>query len=468
MTESQTTEWKENWRDDHLAQVCGFANAQGGTLVVGRNDKGVAVGLRDAKKLLEDLPNKIRDLLGVVAQVDLLHEEDKDLLAITTPAYPNPISYRGHYYLRSGSTLQELKGAALDQLLLRRYGRTWDGSPWPGVGIDDLSPAAFKQFRQLAQNKGRLDAVALAESDAGLLEKLKLTEGAYLKRAAVLLFHPDPARYFTGAFVKIGYFDAAEIRYHDLIEGDLFTQARQTLDVLLLKYLRAAIHYEDNGLVRVERYPTPREALREAVLNALIHRDYANTAPIQIRVYDDKLMLWNPATLPPGWTRETLLAPHNSQPHNPDVANAFFRAGEIETWGRGIARIFDACRSEGTPEPLLKVDVTGFWLEFPFDPAYLRAMRQTEQVTAQVTAQVTPEVGRLLAVLDGEMGRADLQAVLSLRHLVHFRDGYLRPALAAGLIEMTIPDKPNSRLQKYRLTDRGRQALQLLAKEQPS
>jgi ATP-dependent DNA helicase RecG len=113
MTESQHTEWKESWHDDHLAQVCGFANAQGGTLVIGRNDQGVAVGLRDAKKLLEDLPNKIRDLLGVVAQVDLRHEDGKDLLEITTPAYPNPISYRGHYYLRSGSTLQELKGAPL-------------------------------------------------------------------------------------------------------------------------------------------------------------------------------------------------------------------------------------------------------------------------------------------------------------------------------------------------------------------
>ncbi|HVK55084.1 MAG TPA: RNA-binding domain-containing protein, partial [Burkholderiales bacterium] len=217
MREAQHTEWKERWQDDYLRWICGFANAQGGVLVIGRDDQGKVVGLADAEKLLEDLPNKIRDLLGVIAEVNLRREDGKDLLEIVTPAYLNPISYRGHYYQRSGSTLQELKGAALDQFLLRRYGRTWDGSPLPGVSIADLSPPAFVQFRKLAARSGRLDTEALDETDAGLLERLKLTEGAYLKRAAVLLFHPDPTRFVTGAFVKIAYFESeAEIRYHDV------------------------------------------------------------------------------------------------------------------------------------------------------------------------------------------------------------------------------------------------------------
>ncbi len=118
--------------------------------------------------------------------------------------------------------------------------------------------------------------------------------------------------------------------------------------------LKAAVTYED--IVRIERFPVPREALREAVLNALVHRDYMNTAPIQIRVYDDRLVLWNPAVLPEGWTQQTLLEPHTSQPHNPDVANTFFRAGEIEAWGRGIERMFAACREAKTPEPQIRFD----------------------------------------------------------------------------------------------------------------
>jgi ATP-dependent DNA helicase RecG len=133
MKESQQVEWKESWRDDHLRWVSGFANAEGGVLVVGRDDKGEAVGLPDAKRLLVELPNKIRDLLGIVVDVNLRSDGRHEYLEVVTPAYPSPISYRGHYYQRSGSTLQELKGAALDRFLLRRQGRTWDGVPLPGL-----------------------------------------------------------------------------------------------------------------------------------------------------------------------------------------------------------------------------------------------------------------------------------------------------------------------------------------------
>ena len=389
MKESQHTEWKALWRDDHLRWVCGFANAGGGVLVVGRDDRGRAVGVADAARLLEELPNKIRDLLGIVVEVHLREEAGRETLEIVTPAYDAPISYRGHYYQRSGSTLQELKGAALDRFLLRRYGRTWDGSPLPGIAPDALAADAFTSFRRLATHSGRLDAAALNESNAGLLDKLQLTEGRYLKRAAVLLFHPEPTRWVTGAFVKLGFFRAAsELVYHDEITGHLFDQVHKTNDLLLTKYLKAAVGYD--GLVRVERFPVPREALREALLNALIHRDYTNTAPIQIRVYDDRLVLWNPAVLPEGWTEKTLLEPHTSQPPNPLVANAFFRAGEIEAWGRGIERIFSACRAAGTPVPRLRLDAGGLWTEFVFDEPSLQTVGTTTSAEGEKTLVKTP------------------------------------------------------------------------------
>lgn len=204
--ESQHTEWKENWRDEYLRWVSGFANAEGGTLVIGKNDDGLVVGLKDAKKLLEELPNKIRDLLGIVVSVNLKCSGSKGFLEIVVDSYPNPISFRGHYYLRSGSTLQELKGASLDRFLLRRQGRTWDGVPVPGVKARDLSTAAIRRFRELAAMSGRLDPADLTASDAALIDKLKLTESTYLKRAALLLFHGDPEQFVTGAFVKVGFF----------------------------------------------------------------------------------------------------------------------------------------------------------------------------------------------------------------------------------------------------------------------
>ena len=191
MNENQHTEWKASWRDEYLKWICGFANAAGGVLVIGRNDKGQVTGISDALRLLELLPKKVRDLLGILVAVNLGAEEDREYLEIEVGAYPNPISFKGEYYQRSGSTNQLLKGAALDRFLLRRYGRTWDGSPLPGVSVSDLSPPALSRFRQMAGRSARLDAAALKEPDAALLDKLNLTEGDYLKRAAVLLFHPD-------------------------------------------------------------------------------------------------------------------------------------------------------------------------------------------------------------------------------------------------------------------------------------
>jgi ATP-dependent DNA helicase RecG len=177
---------------------------------------------------------------------------------------------------------------------------------------------------------------------------------------------------------KIGYFASeSDLRYHDEVHGDLFTQVSKTLELLLTKYLKAAISYE--GIQRVESYPAPESALRETLLNAVIHRDYAMGAPIQIRVYADRLRIWNPGELPDQWSQAKLLAPHPSRPFNPDVANVFFRAGEIEAWGRGIQHVLEACRDAHTPEPLFRTDPGEISVEFPFSTAYLRGVADLEQ-----------------------------------------------------------------------------------------
>ena len=112
--EHQQVEWKESWRDEYLKWICGFANAQGGVLHIGRNDKGAVVGLENPKKLLEDIPNKIDHHLGIVADIDLLEENGLPYICITVPPYPNAISYQGKHYYRTGGTLQTLTGNALD------------------------------------------------------------------------------------------------------------------------------------------------------------------------------------------------------------------------------------------------------------------------------------------------------------------------------------------------------------------
>ena len=288
--ESQNVEWKESWRDEYLKWICGFANADGGLLDIGRNDKGELVGLPQAKKLLEDIPNKIRDFLGIMTEVNLREEDGNDYIEIRVEPYPYPVSYKGEYHYRSGTTKQELKGAALDRFLLRKQGRHWDGVPVPNVEVRELSKSSITIFRQLAGHSKRLDAAVLRESPQGLIEKLHLFDGKYLKRAALLLFHPNPEQFATGAYVKLGYFRTNDdLLYHDEVHGDLFTQVGKTMELLLTKYLKAGISYQ--GIQRVETFPVPEAALREAVLNAIIHKDYASGAPIQISMYADKLMI---------------------------------------------------------------------------------------------------------------------------------------------------------------------------------
>ena len=387
MNEHQHIEWKESWRDDCLRWICGFANADGGVLVIGRNDRGEAVGVKDARRLLEELPNKVRDLLGIMVDANLRGKTGKEVLEIAVPAYPNPISYRGEYYYRSGSTNQMLKGAALDRFLLRRYGRTWDSVPLPGISTKDLDAATLRTFRKLALKSQRLPEAVLDEPIRSLLEKMHLTEGRYLTRAAALMFHPEPQRFFAGAYVKIGHFENnVDLRYQDVVEGCLMAQVDQTIETLKAKYLKAWISYE--GLQRVETYPVPEPALREAVLNAVIHKDYATGVPIQISVYPDKLMIWNPGQLPHDWNVERLLTKHSSEPFNPDVANTFFRAGKIEAWGRGIERMLETCRAVGAPAPGLRHDHSGLWVEFSFIPktAVQGSTTQPYSATSWVTA----------------------------------------------------------------------------------
>ena len=474
LSEGQRLEWKTSWRDDHLKSVCAFANADGGTLEIGRDDDGnvVGVGARERRRLLEELPNKLRDLLGIVAPMDVREDDGIPYLRIVVEPHPVAISCRGVYYQRSGSTNQMLRGPALDRFLLGKTGRCWDGMPDPRVVLDDLDPATVAGFRKQASKEKRLSGDALDEDNAGLIEKLRLTHGDYLTKAAILLFHRDPERFVAGAHVKVGYFrNDWDVRFHDVISGDLFTQVDKTMELLLFKYLKAGIGYD--GIYRVESYPMPEPALREALLNAVVHRDYTVPAPIQIRVYDDRLRIYNPGTLPVGWTLEKLLGPHPSQPYNPDIANAFFWAGEIESWGRGIDRVLRACRRAGTPEPEIRLEPGGLWFEFRFSDKYLESVgvkrKRGEGSGATTEGPGRDQVGTKSApsrhqvdILRKSLAAqpiTELMAVVGRKDRTKFRNQVLRPLLNAGWIAMTIPDKPTSRMQRYRTTIAGREVL---------
>jgi ATP-dependent DNA helicase RecG len=367
--ENQNLEWKESWRDEYVKTICGFANASGGVLEIGRNDKtGEIVGIDNPKKLMEDLPNKIRSATGVIPAIDLLTKDGKEYISITVKPYTFPISCRGKYYIRSGSTTQELSGNSLDEFMLIAQGKTWDGVPVPYVKFEDFERDAFKVFRRKAIGSARLTDEDLDITDEILLDNLMLTEGDYLKRAAILLFHQNSEKWVPGAYVKIGHFEsAADLLYQDEIHGPLITMADKVVDLVYLKYFKGLISYE--GIQRIEDYPIPRQAFREAVLNAIVHRDYSTGNPIHIHIYPDKVLIYNDGRLPEHWTVDNLFAPHTSKPHNPLIAGAFFRSGQIEAWGRGIEKITEACKEWNKPEPFYKVSTNEVMIGFYADVA---------------------------------------------------------------------------------------------------
>jgi len=367
INESQNIEFKRLYKDEYIKWISAFGNSEGGKLYIGVDDDGEIIGINNAKKLLEDIPNKVRDILGIMVDVNLKTSQDKEYLEIITDKYPYPISYKGSYYYRSGSTTQELKGVALDKFLLAKQGKTWDSVPVPYLENTDLDPYAFKLFRQKAESKRRIDPTLLKESDDVLVDKLRLREGKYLKRATALLFAKEPMKYVMGSMIKIGYFKSnTELIYQDVIEGNLFEQVDKVMELIFTKYLSAFITYE--GIQRVESFPVSELAFREALINAVVHKDYSSQNSIQISVYDDKLLIWNAGDLPPHWTIETLLRKHTSEPHNPLIAYPFFLAGYIESWGRGIEKIVEESKKFNGITPEFRWE-NGLWVEFYFNKA---------------------------------------------------------------------------------------------------
>lgn len=381
MPEQQNIEYKQSWHDDYLKWVCGFANAHGGTIYIGKDDDGKTVGVRDYKKLMDDLPNKIRDVLGIMAEVNLHEYGGLYFIEIVIPPYSVPISLRGSYYYRSGSTKQELKGNALMEFLLRKSGKTWDDVIEPRAAFTDIDEKTVELFKSDAAKAGRLPA---DDGDLPLgefLDKLRLTENGQLKRAAVVLFGKDPGRFYPNQIVKIGRFGSSDddLKFQEVVEGNLLHLLRETAEQLNRKFLIKLVNFE--GLQRIERGEYPVAAVREVLLNALVHRDYMSSF-IQIRIYDDKFWVWNGGTLPEGISLESLKRVHSSHPRNPLIADVCFKGGYIDSWGRGTLKIINACREAELPEPSITEQFGGILVEIfknRFTPEQLKKAGLSER-----------------------------------------------------------------------------------------
>lgn len=288
----------------------------------------------------------------------MLNEDNKHYLEILVPRYDVPISLRGRYYIRTGSTLQELKGPALNEFILKRTGKTWDYIAEQKASIDDIDETTIRQFLTDARKAKRIN-VEEEITIPDLLEKLRLREDGYLKRAAIVLFGKDPGKFYPNIAVKIGKFGKSDtdLKFHEVVEGNLIQLKELIGEMLNAKFFIHPIDFE--GMQRIERDEYPVAAIREMILNALVHRNYMG-AQTQIRLYDNHISVWNDGGLPEGITEEDLKKVHRSKPGNPLMADVCFKGGYIDSWGRGTIKIIESCREANLPEPVLKEEQGGF------------------------------------------------------------------------------------------------------------
>ena len=435
--ESQNVEYKQSWKDDYLKWICGFANAQGGTIYIGIDDNGNVCGVKDSKKLLEDIPNKVVNYMGIVVDVNLHRQDRLEYIAISVEPSNVPVSYRGKYYYRSGSTMQELNGVALQQFILKKMGHTWDDITNDNATIDAIDREAIDYFLKNGYENGRVKKDELdAPTEDVLLNLHLLSDTGKLKNAALLLFAKVPQRYFTCVQFKIGRFGHSEsdLIIQDVIEGNIIQMADRVVDVLKSKYLTSPIRFE--GMRRIEKLEVPEEALREILYNAIAHKDYMG-APIQMRVWDDRVEIWNEGGLPEGYTPATLLAQHSSRPRNKNIANVFFKAGFIDAWGRGYKKILEGFEAVGLPAPTIEEVDGGVRVTFK------RNNQGNPQVTSQKTPQKTTQK-TTQKIIEAIMGNSNI----SIEELAVIcglsRDGInynIRNLKKQGIIRRVGPDK---------------------------
>ena len=436
--ETQTIEFKQSWHDEYLEWICGYANAYGGALYIGRADNGTPVGVAKAKSLMESIPCKITDTMGIIADVNLLNEDGKDVIEIKVEKYPSLISYHGKYFYRSGTTMRTISGKELDKLILKQQGMTWDSVPLPKLKPGDLDPVAIRHFKDEAVRRGRLTRGEVNVSREILFGNLRLFDDeGYLTRAAALAFHKDPEKWVFGAYVKIGYFEKSDsdLRYQDEVHGPLILQADKVVDLVYTKYLKALITYE--GIHRVEQFMFHKDAFREIVLNAIVHKDYASCNPIQISVYPDRIYVWNNGTFPPELnTAAKLFGKHSSDPFNPKLAQVFFKSGLIEAWGRGFDKIKAGCKEYGGELPDYEISESGVMVLCKACPAYLNLLKNAVKTTAGGEGKSKGK-SKGMSKGKGKGKSRDISAEKIIRLLVN--DPSLRQKEVAGKMGLSLP-----------------------------
>ncbi|GAB6283976.1 MAG: helix-turn-helix domain-containing protein [Methanoregula sp.] len=372
--ESENVEFKEQWNDHTLEAIASFVNTSGGTLLVGVRDNGTVIGWTGDDRAQQVIINQIVEILRVQPAISIQKEQGKPVLVIKVKSGTTLATCRGRYFQRVGNTTREIPAEQLGRYFITKLGIQWD-SITDNYTLPQIDPAAIQRFLELAKN--RLPFARDDESVENILQKLELIRDGKITRGAILLFGKNPQASFISAQIHMGRFkDAITIIDDKLLKGNLFSQVDAAVQ-LFQQYMQVRYEFGEkspgqeplSAMQRTEIWDYPIKALREAVINALIHRDYFQTgAEVQIRVYDDRVVITNPGGLLEDMTVDELRQEgHRSLPRNTLLAQVFYYGELLEKWGTGTSRMITLCQNHGIPEPEFSAHLSWFSVTFAKD-----------------------------------------------------------------------------------------------------
>lgn len=379
--ESEAVEFKSTFDKGTLETVSAFANTKGGVILIGVSDRGEILGVALSRETLRDWANQIVQGTGVHPSFESIEYEGKSLVVVSvSESAIKPVLYRGRPYQRVGSTNRGMSVEELTRLVLESRDITWDELPEFYATIDDLDLEKIRTFIGLANRIGRRP-IPEKEDPLSVLGKLGLIREGKPTRASVLLFGERPQSFHPQAILKMGRFKSETLIVDDKeIGGTLFEQVEGAM-----LYFRDRLQTRFEFIGEAQRkvsWEYPLDALREAVINAVCHRDYLTSALTQVKIHDDRLVVRNMGKLPDRLSPEKLKREHESILRNRRIAEMFFYAGYIERWGGGTLKILEECRKSELPEPEFIDDGYGFSVVFRTDilaEEYLRKLGLNER-----------------------------------------------------------------------------------------
>ena len=458
-----------------LKTLVAFANSAGGRLVIGVDDARQVVGVADPLAEEERICNLIADAIAprLLPNVELMSVGDATVLVVEV----FPSGARPHYlvkqgseqgvYLRLGSSNRQAGPDWIAQTRRTAAGLVFDEQPMPTLSVQDLDLDAMARWfgPQRPLDTARLQTLKLLRADQGRLLPT---------RGALLLWGREREQHFPDAWVQCG-------RFRGLDKVDIFDQqdihahlpdAVTAIELFLKKHAYKSARF--GAMQRQDVWSIPLTMLREAIVNALVHADYAQRGtPIRVAFFDDRIDIESPGFLLPGMTVQDMQS-GISRIRNPVIARVFRELHLTEQWGSGVKRIFADAAAQGLPEPRVVEIATGVrlsvFLDTPHDAGSMTAQKPSlAHTNAQVGEQVGEQVSKLLLHCSAlPRSKQELLAMLSLSNAYLNYKRHIVPLLDQGLIAMTIPDKPQSRLQRYRITPQGQALLTALTTKEPS